>query len=78
MRPAEPVPFDPEIAEANRIFSRTVGEGEQSGLLHAGLSWHAGQLMLVCAHADLLALDKLEAGRGCCPTTRCAPCSRRR
>lgn len=60
--PGEPAPFDPDLADANRIFSRTIGEGGQDALLYAGLSWRGGQLTLICAHADLLALDKLEAG----------------
>lgn len=60
--PGEPVPFDPEIADANRIFSRAIDGSGASELLYAGLSWRAGELMLTCARADLLALDKLEAG----------------
>ena len=57
----EPAHSAPEIADANRLYSKTVGGEGESGLLYAGLGWRGGRLALTCARADLLALDRLEA-----------------
>ena len=59
--PGEPAHFAAEIADANRVYSKTVGGEGESGLLYAGLGWRGGRLALTCARADLLALDRLEA-----------------
>ncbi|WP_439568161.1 hypothetical protein [Sphingopyxis sp.] len=59
--PREPAPSAPEIADASRLYSRTIDGDGAPGLLYAGLSWRGGRLTLACARADLLALDRREA-----------------